>query len=163
MPAFHRTCLASLIGWKSGSDKAAGTLAAPLCEIVDCGPAGYSPLVDHGSWRVASLRPLLPLPLEQLEVVERHTESDEVFVLIEGEVILEIAGRGPKPGSIRPLRMARGKLYNVRRDTWHTALPGRDSLVPVVENRDTGAANTQQAQLSPSQRSRVREIWKPGG
>jgi ureidoglycolate hydrolase len=112
---------------------------------------------------VASLRPLLPLPPEQLEVVERHTESDEVFVLLEGKVVLVIVGHGPKPGSIQPLVMKPGKVYNVRRDTWHTALLSRDSLVLVVENRDTGAANTQRARLSPSQRSRVREIWEPGG
>lgn len=138
-------------------------MVATLCEILDCGPAGYSPLVDHGSWRVASLRPIFPLPAEQLEVVERHTKSDEVFVLLEGHGVLVIAGRGPKPGSIQPLVMEPGKVYNVRRDTWHTALLSRDSLVLVVENRNTGAANTQRARLSPSQRSRVREIWEPGG
>ena len=134
-----------------------------LCEILDCGPAGYSPLVDHGSWRVASLRPVFPLPAEQLEVVERHTESDEVFVLLEGRVILVIAGRGSRPGSIQPLVMDPGKVYNVKRDTWHTALLSRDSLVLVVENRDTGAANTEFAPLSPDQQSRMLEIWEPGG
>jgi len=138
-------------------------MATSLCEILDCGPAGYSPLVDHGSWRVASLRPVFPLPAEQLEVVERHTQSDEVFVLLKGKVVLVIAGRGLKPGSIQPLVMEPGKVYNVRRDTWHTALLSRDSLVLVVENRDTGAANTEFAPLSPVQLSRMREIWEPGG
>jgi len=140
-----------------------GTRATSLCEILDCGPAGYSPLVDHGAWRVASLRPVFPLPPEQLGVVERHTESDEVFVLLEGKVVLVIAGHGPKPGSIQPLVMDPGKVYNVRRDTWHTALLGRDSLVLVVENRDTGPANTEFAPLSPGQQSRMREVWEPVG
>lgn len=138
-------------------------MATTLCEILDCGPEGYSPLVDHGSWRVASLRPVFPLPPEQLELVERHTESDEVFVLLEGKVVLVIAGHGPKPGLIQPLEMERGKVYNVRRDTWHTALLRRESLVLVVENRDTGPANTQRARLSPGQQSRMREVWEPGG
>ena len=77
-------------------------MATSLCEIVDCRLADYSPLVDHGSWRVVSLRPVFPLPPEQLEVVERHSESDEVFVLLEGKVVLVIAGHGPEPGSIQP-------------------------------------------------------------
>jgi hypothetical protein len=98
---------------------------------------------------VASLRPVFPVPAEQLEVVERHTGSDEVFVLLEGKVLLVTAGRGIKPGPVQALRMERCKLYNVWRDTWHTALLGRGSLVLVVENRDTGAANTQRARLSP--------------
>jgi ureidoglycolate hydrolase len=134
-----------------------------LCEVLDCGVAGYSPLVDHGSWRVASLRPVFPLLAEQLEVVERHTQSDEVFVLLEGRVVLVMAGRGPEPGSIQPLVMEPGRVYNVRRDTWHTALLSRDSLVLVVENRDTGAVNTQHARLPSSQGSRVRAIWEPLG
>lgn len=137
-------------------------MTTSLCENLDCGPAGNSPLVDHGSWRVASLRPVFPVPAEQLEVVERHTDSDEVFVLLEGNVVLVIAMCGAMPGPIQALRMAQRKLYNMRRDTWHTALLGRDSVVLVVENRDTGAANTQRARLSPSQRPRVREFWEPG-
>jgi ureidoglycolate hydrolase len=134
-------------------------MATSLIEILDCGPAGYVPLVDHGEWRVASLRPAFPVPPEQLEVVERHTETDEVFVLLEGKVLLVLAGNGPRPDSIQPLVMEPGKVYNVRRDTWHTALLSRDSLVLVVENRDTGAANTESLQLPPRDRSRVLELW----
>ena len=59
--------------------------------------------------------------------------------------------------------MDRRKLYNVRRDMRHTALLGRRPLVLVVENRNTGAVNTQHARLPSSQRSRVREIWEPLG
>ncbi len=95
---------------------------------------------------------------EQLEVVERHTGSDEVFVLLEGEVVLVIAGRGAKPGPIQGLSRTLRKLYNVRRATRHTALLGRDFVVLVVENHNTDAANTPRARLSPRQRSRVREI-----
>jgi hypothetical protein len=73
-----------------------------------------------------------------------------------------IAGRGATLGLVQALRMERRKLYIVRRDTWHTALLGRRSLVLVVENRNTGAANTQRERFSPSQRARVREIWEPG-
>ena len=94
-------------------------MVATLCEILDCGPAGYSPLVDHGSWRVASLRPIFPLPAEQLEVVERHTKSDEVFVLLEGRVVLVIAGRGPKPGSIQPFGDGAGE--GLQREARHVA------------------------------------------
>ncbi len=84
-------------------------------------------------------------------------------MLLERKMVLVIAGHKQEPGSIQPLVMKPGRVYNVRRDTSHTALPSRDSLVPVVETRDTGAADTQRARLSTSQRSRVQEIWEPGG
>ena len=110
---------------------------------------------------MASLRPGFPLPAEQLKVVERHITSDEAFVLLEGRVVLVIAGRGAAPGRVQAPRMEQGKVYTVRRDTRHTALLGRRSMVLVVEKRDTGAANTQHARHPSSQRSRMREIWNP--
>ena len=38
--------------------------------------------------------------------------------------------------------MEAGKIYNVRRNTWHTVLLSREASVLIVENRDTGEANS---------------------
>ena len=48
-----------------------------------------------GLGRVAGRRPVIPLPVEHLEVVERHTEErDEVVVLLEGMVVLTLIDGG---------------------------------------------------------------------
>jgi len=58
---------------------------------------------------VASLRRVFHPSAEQIDVVKRDTQSDEVFALLQGRRILVIAGRGPKPGSIQPLVMEQGR------------------------------------------------------
>ncbi len=49
---------------------------------------GYRPLVDFGSWRVAYLRFIDELIPDKITRLERHLETDEVFVLLNGEAVL---------------------------------------------------------------------------
>ena len=67
---------------------------------------------------------------------ERHLRSDELFVLLQGEATLFIGEEG------REVKMEKGRLYNVRRGTWHQIVAERESRVLVVEN--TGDIGTEQ-------------------
>lgn len=67
---------------------------------------------------------------------ERHMRSDELFVLLQGEATLFIGEEG------REVKMEKGRLYNVRRGTWHQIVAEKESRVLVVEN--TGDIGTEQ-------------------
>ena len=69
--------------------------------------------------------------------LERHVESDEVFVLLSGAATLLIGE------DRRAVEMAPGRVYNVHKGTWHQIVtrPGASCLV--VENADTSAANSE--------------------
>ena len=54
--------------------------------------------------------------------------------------------------------MEYGKVYNVKRSTWHTILLSRDASVLLVENKDTGKHNSEYLQLLPEQRHPILEI-----
>jgi len=113
---------------------------------------GYQPLIDFGSWRVAILRWEPGTRPEKIEVMERHTQTDEVFVLLEGWATLLIGGNQEKVGDIQAEVMASGKLYNVKQNTWHSALLSQDASILIVENRDTGDENSEYFQLTAAQR-----------
>ena len=113
---------------------------------------GYQPLIDFGSWRVAILRWEPGSRPEEIEFMERHTQTDEVFVLLEGWATLLIGGNQEKADKIQAEVMAGGKLYNVKQNTWHSALLSRDALILIVENRDTGDNNSEFFQLTAEQR-----------
>ena len=113
---------------------------------------GYQPLIDFGSWRVAILRWEPGSRAEKIEVMERHTQTDEVFVLLDGRATLFIGGNQEKVDTIQAEVMASGKLYNVKQNTWHTALLSRDASILIVENRDTGEGNSEFFQLTAEQR-----------
>lgn len=96
---------------------------------------GYKPVVRFGAWCVAELNHADKFAAENLSYRERHLGTDEVFVLVEGEATLLIGE------ALTPVRMERGKLYNVKAGTWHqiNTMPG--TRVLIVENDDVDAAS----------------------
>ena len=123
-----------------------------LLEIRDYDGDGYKPLIDYGAWRVAFLRYLDDLHPDRINSMERHIETDEVFVLLKGRGVLIMGGNGAEVGEIYSQAMENGKLYNVKQLAWHTILLSPDATVLLVENCDTDRHNSEYAALSPEQR-----------
>jgi len=104
---------------------------------------GYQPLVDFESWRVAVLRYINELLPDQINQIECHTETDEVFILVEGKCILFLAD--VEDGIIKKIHavdMEPKKLYNVRKGVFHTHTLNKNAHVIIVENQDTGPKNS---------------------
>ena len=54
-------------------------------EILEYTGPDYHPVLDFGAWRVAYLNFSDRFDPEKADTLERHMETDEVFVLLEGE------------------------------------------------------------------------------
>jgi hypothetical protein len=121
-------------------------------EIREYTGEGYLPLIDFGTWRVAYLRYIDELIPENITRLERHLETDEVFVLLDGQAVLFMGGCEPQVRSLEPLVMLPRKLYNVKRNAWHNVVLSHDATILLVENRDTGLANTEYCTLNEEQR-----------
>ncbi len=123
----------------------------------------YQPLVDFESWRVAVLNYCDALLPERLHEMQRHDETDEVFVLLRGRCILFIGDGQQEAGTVRAADMEPLKVYNVKRGTWHTHTLSDDSMVLVVENRETTLANSPFCPLTPAQTAEIvtqtRNCW----
>jgi len=128
-----------------------------LVEIREYTGEGYQPLVDYGAWRVAILNYLDGIHPERLDSVERHVETDEVFVLLKGQGLLFLGEGEPDVEQLHPLVMEAGKIYNIKKNVWHTIVLSRDASVLIVENRDTGRHNSRYSPLQPAQRALVLE------
>ncbi len=135
------------------------TVPENLLEVREYAGAGYRPLVDYGAWRVAILNFIDELVPENLDKMQRHNETDEVFVLLAGRCILFL-GEG---NEIYAQDMEPYKCSNVKRGAWHTHTLSRDAQVLIVENCDTSGKNSSDLALDPGQRARVveltRELW----
>lgn len=113
-----------------------------LLEIHEHNGESYRPLVDYGAWRVALLNYSPELEPEQLTRMQRHNETDEVFVLLQGRCIL-FTGEGKESVSrLYACDLQPNLIYNVKRGVWHTHTLSRDAKVLVVENRDTTYDNS---------------------
>ena len=77
---------------------------------------------------------------EQVDVLKRHNESDEVFTLISGTA--ELLTGDPDKGKYDVRELQKGVSYCVTAGTWHHLAVSEDALVFVVENSNVSAANT---------------------
>jgi len=128
-------------GWGNSMDEA-------WLQIHSYEGEGFQPLVAFNGWRVAILNYLDDIHPERNNTMERHTETDEVFVLTKGKGVLIIGGNGSQVDAIHSQTLEIGKICNVRRNTWHTILLSRDASVLIVEKRDTGEPNSEYTSLS---------------
>lgn len=129
-----------------------------LLEVRGYDGEGYCPLIDYGGWRVAILRYLDGLQPQRVDTMERHMETDEVFVLLKGQGVLLLGGSGPAVDQVTPQVLEIGKVYNVKRFAWHSILLTEEAAVLVVENQDTGAHNSEFAPLSEEHRRTIAKL-----
>jgi len=138
-----------------------------LLEIRQFDGAGYMPLIDYANWRVAMLRYIDELLPHNLTSMQRHDETDEVFVLLNGRCILFLGAGGDNITAIHAQDMEPLKFYNVKRSCWHTHTLSEDANVLIVENRDTVVENSPQIALSTAQTRQLieltRQLWGQEG
>ncbi len=109
-----------------------------MIEIREYTGEGYLPLVDFESWRVAFLR--YNERFSALNGMERHLETDEVFVLLAGSATLYLGDGGLDR---REITMEPCKIYNIKRAVWHHIVVSKDATVLIVENANTTKENTE--------------------
>ena len=139
-------------------------ISETLLEIREYTGAGYLPLIDYGTWRVAILRYIEELLPQSLAKMQRHHETDEVFVLLSGRCILFLGEGAESVSSIHAEDMQPLRLYNVKKRCWHTHTLSKDATVLIVENCDTTSSNSPETSLNEGQRKRLIELtgqlWK---
>ncbi|MFQ9515394.1 MAG: hypothetical protein ACLRZ9_06160 [Eubacterium sp.] len=130
-----------------------------LLDIVSYNGEGYLPLIDFDKWRVAELRYIDELEVDNLKDMQKHDETDEIFVLLEGDFTLFIGGQGDEIGEIQAIKLEPLKIYNVKKGTFHTHTPEKNATVLIVENADTCDDNSPTVKLTASQKAVIRELY----
>ncbi len=134
------------------------TVNEKLLEVREHDKEGYLPLVDYESWRVAILNFSDDLLPENIKTMQRHNETDEVFVLLNGRCILFIGDGDKKVTDIFAENMQPFKIYNVKKSVWHSHTLSRDAKLLIVENRNTTFDNSPFCPLTGMQRKRIADM-----
>ena len=96
---------------------------------------GYEIAHSFESWRVAYLS--YSKKMDNITYIERHMETDEIFVLLKGSATLLIGEK------MEQTEMESGKIYNVPKGVWHNITVSKDALVLIVENQNTCKDNSE--------------------
>jgi len=126
-----------------------------LIEIKQYHGEGYMPLIDFETWRVAVLKYCDELLPENIIKLQRHDESDEVFVLLQGNCTLYIADGKDEVGRIYQESMELLKLYNIKKSTWHSHTLSKDAVVLIVENVNTCLINSPEIVLNEDEKKMI--------
>lgn len=119
---------------------------------------GLGAFVDSGGFLVSILNPLPRLCPEETVSMQKHTRTDECFILLRGRAMLYLAGGESAPSEIEAVVLEPGRIYNVLRDVWHAPVMSEDASILLVENRDTDETNSLRVSLTEAQRERVMQL-----
>jgi len=120
---------------------------------------GYLPMIDFKTWRVAILRYCEELEIQNLKTMQKHNESDEVFILLNGNCSLFVGGKGDSINEIDGIAMEPLQLFNVKQGVWHTHTLDKDATVLIVENQNTSDYNSPTENLDTEQIQQLSNIF----
>lgn len=106
-------------------------------KIVNYDNKGYFAPYSFGNWKIAFLNYADKFSRSEMSYLERHKETDEVFVLLAGAATLLLGE------NMTEVELQEKKAYVVERDVWHNILLTEDAKILIVENADTGRHNSE--------------------
>lgn len=105
--------------------------------------AGYKSLVFSGEWRAAVLNDVHRFYRENINELQRHNTSDELFILLKGCCRLLI-GEESENGLVEltEVLLKPEVFYTIKKGVWHSHILEKGTSVAVIEDRNVGPNNT---------------------
>ena len=135
-------------------------ISETLLEVREHTQAGYQPVIDYADWRVAILNFSEELRPKKITALQRHNETDEVFVLLRGRCLLFLGEGDQTITAIHGRDMTPHTVYNVKKGAWHSHTLSEEAMVLIVENRDTTFDNSPFCPLTPDQQESLVELTR---
>lgn len=122
---------------------------------------GYRKIFHSDGWRIAILNYTHELDIEAINWVECHQETDETFVLLEGECTLIFADvYNEKITDFSFIKMAPQHVYKVSRKAYHTHVLSTHAKVLLVENESTSDDNSKRIYLNEKDQIQLRDAYR---
>ena len=113
----------------------------------------YKPVLDFHGWKVAMLRHFDAVDPNKFHRIERHWNTNEVFILTAGQTDLIIFEGDPADESpsdqFYVIPMELNVAYDVQQSVWHHAVMSEDAHIIIFERSETSADTTNYFELSP--------------
>lgn len=114
-------------------------------EVLDFNGFGYQKLFHFNTWRIAVLKYIKELEIDNIQYVECHHDTDEVFILLEGECRLYFYNQ---QNGFDYVDMIKNQTYVIHKDIYHTHVLNKQAKLIIVENEDTCDENSSRIYLT---------------
>lgn len=122
------------------------------------GEEGLKRVYENDKWMVGVKNWKPANDIANIDCLERHNETDELFVLLAGSCTLLSAVEEGGRLAIKATAMEPMKVYNIPRSLWHNTVTTKATKLILVEDVSTGAKNSDLLQLSAEQIAEVRRM-----
>ena len=118
---------------------------------------GLTRVFENEKWMVGIKNWKPANDIANLDNVERHNETDELFILLAGHCTLLFANENAKGGlDFSYVEMEPLKVYNIPRTLWHNTITQHDTKLALIEDSATGSANSDVRNLTAAEIAEVR-------
>lgn len=124
---------------------------------------GLGGAVEANDYMCSFLNFLPRLVVSKTTSMQKHTETDECFVLLEGRAMLFLSEGAEAPEEISAVALEKGKIYNIPMGIWHSPVLSEDAKVLLVENNNTVTENSPRVTLTDVQKEAVHKLGKELG
>lgn len=112
---------------------------------------GMTRVFENAKWMVG-IKNWKPMnDITGIDRLERHNETDELFVLVNGKCTLVFANETAEGLKIEYVPMEPLKVYNIPATLWHNTVTQKDTKLILIEDSSTCGANSNELMLTPEQ------------
>lgn len=119
---------------------------------------GLKRVYENAQWMIGIKNWKPENDISGLSCLERHNQTDELFVLLEGECTLVYANEEKGELTFTAVPMEKGKVYNVTRSLWHNTVTKPGVKMILVEDPKTGMDNSDLRDLTEAELTRLRAM-----
>ena len=121
---------------------------------------GLTRVFENEKWMVG-IKNWKPMnDIANINCLERHNETDELFILLNWKCTLLFANETEDGLKIEAVPMEPLKVYNIPRSLWHNTVTQRDTKLALIEDSSTGSANSDNLDLTEAQIEEVHRLVK---
>ena len=119
---------------------------------------GLTRVFENEKWTVG-IKNWKPMnDIANIDNLERHNKTDELFILLQGHCTLLYANETADGLDIQAVEMEPLKVYNIPCTLWHNTVTRKDTKLALIEDSSTGSANSDVIELTPAQIARVHQL-----
>lgn len=124
----------------------------------DYAESGLKRVYENEKWMVGIKNWKPANDIQNIDCLERHNATDELFILLAGKCTLLFANETAGGLKIEALPMKPMKVYNIPRTLWHNTVTMTDTKLILVEDVSTSSANSDVLMLDAEQIARVKKL-----
>lgn len=127
-------------------------------QLLEFDGEGMKRVFENEKWMVGVKNWKPANDISGIDSLERHNQTDELFVLLSGSCTLLYANEMNGALVIEAEKMQPMKVYNIPRSLWHNTVTTKDVKLILIEDSSTGMENSDVLTLSEEQISRARSL-----